>query len=64
MMSSPYIQVFTRLRKIEEFGAALLKHFTPAEMAALSERIDPETDSGLDYYPLPGTGERRFWPGE
>lgn len=39
-------------------GAALLKHFTPAEMAALSERIDPETDSGLDYYPLPGTGER------
>jgi len=39
-------------------GAALLAHFTPDEMAGLSAGIDPETDSGLDYYPLPGVGER------
>lgn len=39
-------------------GAALLAHFTPDQMAALSARIDPETDTGLDYYPLPGPGER------
>jgi D-ribulokinase len=39
-------------------GAALLAHFTPDQMAALSERIDPETDTGLDYYPLPAPGER------
>jgi sugar (pentulose or hexulose) kinase len=39
-------------------GAALLAHFTAAEIAALGAAIDPETDSGLDYYPLPGPGER------
>lgn len=39
-------------------GAALLKHFTPDQMAALSARIDPESDTGLDYYPLPAPGER------
>ena len=39
-------------------GAALLKHFTPDQMAALSARIDPETDTGFDYYPLPAPGER------
>ncbi|OYX42587.1 MAG: carbohydrate kinase [Rhodobacterales bacterium 32-67-9] len=39
-------------------GAALLKHFTAEEMAALSPAIDPETDTGLDYYPLPKPGER------
>jgi sugar (pentulose or hexulose) kinase len=39
-------------------GAALLAHFTATEIAALSKAIDPETDSGLDYYPLPGPGER------
>ena len=39
-------------------GAALLAHFTPDQMAALSPRIDPETDTGLDYYPLPAVGER------
>ncbi len=40
-------------------GAAILAHhFTPDEIEALSRRIDPDTDSGLDYYPLCGTGER------
>lgn len=39
-------------------GAALLQHFTPDQMATLSARIEPETDTGLDLYPLPGVGER------
>jgi sugar (pentulose or hexulose) kinase len=39
-------------------GAALLAHFDAARIADLSARIDPETDSGLDYYPLPKPGER------
>ncbi|MBI1194940.1 MAG: carbohydrate kinase [Gammaproteobacteria bacterium] len=39
-------------------GATLLQFFTTDEMRRLSETIDPEDDSGLDYYPLPGTGER------
>jgi D-ribulokinase len=39
-------------------GAALLAFFTADEMARLSPQIDPETDTGLDYYPLPRMGER------
>ncbi len=39
-------------------GGVLLDHFTPAELAALSERIDPNEESGLDYYPLSRPGER------
>lgn len=39
-------------------GRVLLAHFDEDALAALSARIDPETDSGLDYYPLPGVGER------
>ena len=39
-------------------GGALLKHFTRERMIELSERIDTETPSGLDYYPLPRNGER------
>lgn len=39
-------------------GAALLQHFTAPEIAALSVEFDPDTDSGLDYYPLPRPGER------
>jgi D-ribulokinase len=39
-------------------GAALRQHFTDDEIATLSARIDPERDSGLDYYPLPSHGER------
>jgi xylulokinase len=39
-------------------GAALLAQFDAATLARLSDAIDPETDSGLDYYPLPAPGER------
>ncbi len=39
-------------------GAALLAHFSSDDMARLSPEIDPETDTGLDFYPLPGRGER------
>jgi len=39
-------------------GAVLARFFTPERLRALSTRIDPERDSGLDYYPLPGPGER------
>lgn len=39
-------------------GAALKKFFSGNELAALSQKIDPEVDSGLQYYPLPRTGER------
>jgi sugar (pentulose or hexulose) kinase len=39
-------------------GAALLAHFSSADLARLSPLIDPDTDSGLDYYPLPCQGER------
>ncbi|RMH48908.1 MAG: carbohydrate kinase [Alphaproteobacteria bacterium] len=39
-------------------GGALAAHFTPARIAALSRRIDPDRPSGLDYYPLPRPGER------
>lgn len=39
-------------------GAALLKHFSEDDIAALSLEVDPETDTGLDYYPLPDVGER------
>ena len=39
-------------------GAALLRHFDLPRIEALSPRIDPEHDSGLDYHPLPRAGER------
>jgi sugar (pentulose or hexulose) kinase len=39
-------------------GRALLAHFEPDQLSGLSATIDAETDSGLDYYPLPGPGER------
>jgi len=39
-------------------GAALARYFTPDALAALSARIDPALESGLDYYPLPSPGER------
>jgi hypothetical protein len=39
-------------------GAVLRRFFTDAALAALSPQIDPGTPSGLDYYPLPGPGER------
>ncbi len=40
-------------------GGAVLRHFfSDAEMADLSEQLQPDTPSGLDYYPLPAPGER------
>jgi sugar (pentulose or hexulose) kinase len=39
-------------------GGVLRQHFSDAQLAALSARIDPASDSPLDYYPLPRTGER------
>ncbi len=39
-------------------GAALRRHFEPAQMAALEARLSPETPTGLDYWPLAGVGER------
>lgn len=39
-------------------GAVLRQFFSDAQVAALSERIDPDRPLGLDYYPLPGAGER------
>ena len=39
-------------------GAVLLQHFARDELGSLSARIDATSASGLDYYPLPGVGER------
>lgn len=39
-------------------GNVLLHFFDRARLAELSARIDPETDSPLDYYPLVRPGER------
>jgi len=39
-------------------GSVLRQHFSDDEMAALSREINPTRSSGLDYYPLPGKGER------
>lgn len=39
-------------------GAALLQHFTADRMKALEPELRPERDLGLEYYPLPGRGER------
>ncbi|MEW6729183.1 MAG: FGGY-family carbohydrate kinase [Pseudomonadota bacterium] len=39
-------------------GAVLRQYFDEARLEALSARIDPRQDSGLDYYPLPAPGER------
>lgn len=39
-------------------GAVLAAHFETGRIAALSESIDPATDTGLDFYPLLKPGER------
>lgn len=39
-------------------GAALAQFFTPGQLAALSQRIDPARPSPYDFYPLPAPGER------
>ncbi len=39
-------------------GAVLRQFFTDAQMDALALQLDPETPTGLDYYPLSAPGER------
>ena len=39
-------------------GGALLGYFSRAEIEQLQARLQPEIDTGLDYYPLPAPGER------
>jgi D-ribulokinase len=39
-------------------GGVLRQYFSDKQLAELSACIDPETDSPLDYYPLPRPGER------
>ena len=39
-------------------GAVLRQFFSDHEIRDLSQGIDPEQPSGLDYYPLPARGER------
>uniref|UniRef100_UPI0025D99190 FGGY-family carbohydrate kinase n=1 Tax=Sulfurivirga sp. TaxID=2614236 RepID=UPI0025D99190 len=39
-------------------GRVLLMHFSREELQALSARLNPHEPTGLDYYPLPVTGER------
>ncbi len=39
-------------------GGVLRQHFSTAQLAELSTRIDSASDSPLDYYPLPRSGER------
>lgn len=39
-------------------GAVLARFFDAARLAQLSQAIDPSVASPLDYYPLPGVGER------
>ncbi|MGB3614584.1 MAG: FGGY-family carbohydrate kinase [Elainellaceae cyanobacterium] len=39
-------------------GAVLAQFFSPDEIEALSQHIDPDQDSGFDYYPLLQPGER------
>ncbi|WP_028484089.1 FGGY-family carbohydrate kinase [Thioalkalivibrio sp. ALE17] len=39
-------------------GAVLRQYFDDAALERLSDTIDPESDSGLDYRPLPRPGER------
>ncbi|MEM8538174.1 MAG: FGGY-family carbohydrate kinase, partial [Pseudomonadota bacterium] len=39
-------------------GGVLRAHFDDATLIALSEKIDPNVSSGLDYYPLLKPGER------
>ncbi|HEC28251.1 MAG TPA: carbohydrate kinase [Gammaproteobacteria bacterium] len=39
-------------------GAALLRFFTVNEMNGMMHTLKPEQETGLDYYPLPGVGER------
>ncbi|MCK5918408.1 MAG: FGGY-family carbohydrate kinase [Cocleimonas sp.] len=39
-------------------GAVLLKYFTPQQLSQMTPLLNPETLTGLDYYPLSKQGER------
>ncbi len=39
-------------------GKALLKYFSTDQLIELSSKINPNIETGLNYYPLPNTGER------
>ncbi len=39
-------------------GAVLKQFFSDSELKTLSQRINPQQTSPLDYYPLPATGDR------
>lgn len=39
-------------------GAVLLQHFTAAQINEMTTQLNPARPTGLNYYPLPGTGER------
>lgn len=39
-------------------GAVLLQHFTRQQLADMTPQLTPEQPTGLNYYPLPATGER------
>ena len=39
-------------------GAVLRQYFSDAQMAQMQARLEPEKPTGLDYYPLPRSGER------
>lgn len=39
-------------------GTTLLQCFSSAQMAAMTPRLTPDIPTGLDYYPLPSSGER------
>lgn len=39
-------------------GAVLRQFFTDEQMHAMTSQLSPEQPTGLNYYPLPGTGER------
>ncbi len=39
-------------------GAVLRQYFTNDQLRKLESHINPTRPTGLDYYPLPGTGER------
>ncbi len=39
-------------------GAVLAQYFSAREIEQLTGQLQPERPTGLDYYPLPGTGER------
>ena len=39
-------------------GAVLLQYFTRQALAAMTPRLQAQQPTGLDYYPLPATGER------